>query len=59
MLHHPGSKPQRPICPVTLVTLAETLPQLDDPTAATDSQGKGPVLRGMESQAIAAATVKP
>ena len=43
----------QPICPVTLVTLAETLSQLHDPAAAAVSQGDGHTLHGVESQAAA------
>ncbi len=38
MLVHPGPKPQRPIAPITLLTLAATLPNLPDPRATADSQ---------------------
>ena len=38
MLVHPGPKPQRPIAPITLLTLAATLPNLPDPNAAADTQ---------------------
>ncbi len=38
MLVYPGPKPQRPIAPISLLTLAATLSNLPDPRAAADSQ---------------------
>ncbi len=38
MLVLPGPKPQRPIAPITILTLAATLPNLPDPRAAADTQ---------------------
>ncbi len=37
MLVHPGPKPQRPIAPISLLTLTVTLPKLPDPRATADS----------------------
>ena len=37
ILIHPGPKPQRPIAPVTLLTLTATSPSLPDPRVTADS----------------------
>ena len=48
MLVHPGPIPQRPIAPITLLTLSATLPNLPDPRAAADSESVGFCILGEE-----------
>lgn len=52
MLVHPGPKPQRPIAPITLLTLTATLSNLPDPRAAADSPSADFCTVGEESSNI-------